>query len=188
MLAMRRRTVVLMVTVGVVLFLGVGMVLASTGYTGPSTNTPQGTGSGSPPSQDPQIKFILDDKMIGTNTADTINTGPGDDLIRAKGGNDTINPGTGNDKVYGGKGDDTIYVADREPEVLVDCGVGFDKVTIDTTGNPTNEITASPPPTASPTPQFEEFDGVVLSPQEAVTCEQVVNRAGAAVGGPPGPP
>src|SRR5215212_4998769 len=156
MLAIRRRTVVLMVTVGVVLLLGVGMVLD--------------TGSGSPPSQDPQIKFILDDKIVGTNTANTIKAGPGDDLILAKGGNDTIYAGPGNDKVYAGKGDDRIYVVDREQEILVNCGAGFDKVTIGTTGNPTNEITALPSPTASPPPQLE-FDGVVISPEKSVTCE-----------------
>ena len=44
--------------------------------------------------------------ILGTNTAQTHNGGPGDDIIWGAGGNDTLNGGGGNDLLIGGAGFD----------------------------------------------------------------------------------
>ena len=67
-------------------------------------------------------------QITGTNAADQIATGAGDDTINSGGGNDTINSGTGNDIINAGEGNDQINNASGLDSV--DGGLGID--TIDT--------------------------------------------------------
>lgn len=48
------------------------------------------------------------DALIGSNTANILTAGAGDDYVDALGGNDTLNGGSGNDRLFGGDGDDTL--------------------------------------------------------------------------------
>jgi RTX calcium-binding nonapeptide repeat (4 copies) len=49
-----------------------------------------------------------DDQIYGSNIADIINAGAGNDTVYGNGGNDTIDGGTGNDIIDGGDGDDIL--------------------------------------------------------------------------------
>ncbi|WP_293875024.1 calcium-binding protein [Sphingomonas sp. UBA978] len=53
-----------------------------------------------------------DDRIYGTNDAETLRAGAGNDWINGRGGNDTIIGGTGNDTLGGGSGNDT-YIFNR---------------------------------------------------------------------------
>ncbi|MBX2865698.1 MAG: CHRD domain-containing protein [Leptolyngbyaceae cyanobacterium MAG.088] len=48
------------------------------------------------------------DTIFGTDAADDIVGGPGDQIIFAKGGDDTLRGGPGNDEIFGENGDDVI--------------------------------------------------------------------------------
>lgn len=50
----------------------------------------------------------LDDTILGTGAADSINGGAGNDVIYGQGGNDTLRGGDGNDALYGMAGDDLL--------------------------------------------------------------------------------
>ncbi|MDB5321032.1 MAG: Hemolysin-type calcium-binding region [Phycisphaerales bacterium] len=49
------------------------------------------------------------DRIIGTDNADTITGGAGNDWIFARGGADVVNGGDGNDVLIGGAGNDTVH-------------------------------------------------------------------------------
>jgi Ca2+-binding RTX toxin-like protein len=49
------------------------------------------------------------DRIIGTDKADSITGGPGNDWIFARGGNDVVNGGDGKDVLIGGAGNDSIH-------------------------------------------------------------------------------
>jgi hypothetical protein len=63
-------------------------------------------------------------KVIGTSANNTIQVGPGEDLLYGRGGNDTIGGGQNNDRLYGGAGND-IVAGNDESDVL-DGGGGQD--------------------------------------------------------------
>lgn len=48
------------------------------------------------------------DRLIGSNSADTINARGGTDFIEGRGGADIISGGAGGDTIYGGEGNDDI--------------------------------------------------------------------------------
>jgi Ca2+-binding RTX toxin-like protein len=73
---------------------------------------------------DPQTS--VDDRVIGSERADTIRTYLGNDTISGMGGNDHILPGGGLDVVFGGAGNDRIDIADRF--LSVDGGAGKDEL------------------------------------------------------------
>ena len=80
------------------------------------------------------------EKLLGTNSADTITGGGladwlygygGSDTLHGNGGNDTIDGGTAADKLYGDVGNDTIYAKDGTKDT-VNGGTGTDKARRDT--------------------------------------------------------
>ena len=71
-----------------------------------------------------------DDVLLGRGGHDTIMGGKGDDRISGGDGNDYIDGGLGLDRIDGGAGSDTILVADGKKDV-VDCGDGNDRVVAD---------------------------------------------------------
>ena len=58
-----------------------------------------------------QAKTIGNDTIIGTNTADIIDGGAGDDTLYGWYGNDTLSGGSGNDTLDGGVGSDTALLS-----------------------------------------------------------------------------
>ncbi len=80
-----------------------------------------------------------EDLIKGLRLADELYGGPGADTLYGNRGGDTILGGSGEDRVYGGYGDDEIDVQDPDPDDpagrgqrdFVDCGPGFDTVTLD---------------------------------------------------------
>ncbi len=80
-----------------------------------------------------------EDVVKGLLLRDALYGGPGADTLYGNRGGDTIYGGYGEDRVYGGYGDDEIYVQDPDPNDpagrgqrdFVDCGPGFDTVTLD---------------------------------------------------------
>jgi hypothetical protein len=68
-----------------------------------------------------------DNRLVGTQRADTINGKGGDDFISGRDGNDTLILGSGEDKVRGGEGSDVINAVD-ESQDLIGCGGGRDRV------------------------------------------------------------
>ncbi len=49
-----------------------------------------------------------DDALVGDETADDLDGGPGDDTVRGEDGNDTLDGDSGNDRLLGGAGNDTL--------------------------------------------------------------------------------
>jgi Ca2+-binding RTX toxin-like protein len=66
------------------------------------------------------------DRIIGTDKADSITGGAGNDWIFARGGNDVVNGGDGNDVLLGGAGNDTIH-GDAGND-LIDGSTGDDSI------------------------------------------------------------
>lgn len=77
-----------------------------------------------------------DDRLIGTNHRDILESGGGDDTILALGGNDYIDPGHGADTVEGGNGDDRIEDGREKapPGGDLDGGEGNDEIQARQTG------------------------------------------------------
>jgi Ca2+-binding RTX toxin-like protein len=72
-----------------------------------------------------------DDKLEGTEIADTIIAYAGDDELHGKGGNDLLSGDDGNDKLFGEAGNDLLYGGldvGRDSDTL-DGGSGIDTVT-----------------------------------------------------------
>jgi Ca2+-binding RTX toxin-like protein len=59
--------------------------------------------------------------MHGGGGADTIDSGPGDDVVYSD---------SGSDRITAGDGDDTIYVNNGTASGIVDCGAGVDAIVI----------------------------------------------------------
>ena len=83
---------------------------------------------------------FFDDTLIGSDTNQKIESGPGDDVIDGRGGddnlyaaegNDSVTGGAGNDLLEGHEGNDVLYAADGENDNLVTCDSGLDVVTVD---------------------------------------------------------
>ncbi len=77
-----------------------------------------------------------DNRLTGTDYADTIKAYGGNDLVRALGGNDRIIGGKGQDHLYGGYGDDHVVGRDLNGRGIgqrdvVDCGPGYDTFAAD---------------------------------------------------------
>jgi Ca2+-binding RTX toxin-like protein len=66
------------------------------------------------------------DRIIGTDKADSITGGAGNDWIFARGGADLINGGEGNDVLLGGAGNDVIH-GDAGND-LIDGSIGDDQI------------------------------------------------------------
>ncbi len=75
------------------------------------------------------------DLMAGTNKADVINTGGGDDWVFGNGGRDEMHVGDGNDVVFGGNGRDTITASSGNNTIFgengadrITTGAGADRI------------------------------------------------------------
>jgi Tol biopolymer transport system component len=71
-----------------------------------------------------------DDRLIGRGGADTLAGGAGDDRLDGGAGNDYVDAGKGFDRVSAGAGSDTVLAADGEPDRIA-CGPGNDRVVAD---------------------------------------------------------
>lgn len=76
-----------------------------------------------PPAPLPGGGTPADDVLIGTSTANTIDGGEGNDIIRSLGGNDTVRGGAGNDVVDGGSAADRLFGNDGDDRLLGGAGV-----------------------------------------------------------------
>lgn len=63
-----------------------------------------------------------DDNLMGTNLADDVWLGIGDDTMTGRGGDDTIRGGFGEDRLEGGDGDDWINAGHDDDYVIGDAG------------------------------------------------------------------
>jgi Ca2+-binding RTX toxin-like protein len=70
----------------------------------------------------------LNNVLLGTAVADTINGLGGADLLQGFGGNDLLNGGTGADVMLGGIGNDTYIVDNSGDFVFEDFNAGIDRV------------------------------------------------------------
>lgn len=64
----------------------------------------------------------------GTNHADRIHTGNGNQTIYARGGNDRVGAGRGNDILYGGKGNDVLFTGKGGAKEAAYGGAGNDRL------------------------------------------------------------
>jgi Ca2+-binding RTX toxin-like protein len=126
---MRKRTILLMATIGAVLLaLCAGVALAVT----PVTNCTAGSTS-----NDPCLGTRGDDGIEGTSGRDVIDSLGGHDVVRAAGGNDTVygrgkqgDPYYYDDELYGDggatdvtqEGDDKLYGGYGNDYLVGDCG------------------------------------------------------------------
>lgn len=62
------------------------------------------------------------DTIFGTDSAETIDAGLGDDFVSAAGGDDTVYGGSGHDTLMGGNGNDTIDGGDGADWLLGEAG------------------------------------------------------------------
>lgn len=60
--------------------------------------------------------------LIGTEDADILDSGAGNDLVEGLGGDDRISGGTGDDEIHGGAGIDAVHGADGADEIHGDAG------------------------------------------------------------------
>jgi Ca2+-binding RTX toxin-like protein len=63
-----------------------------------------------------------DDTIFGTESAETIDAGLGDDFVYAAGGDDTVYGGSGHDTLLGGNGNDTLDGGDGADWLLGEAG------------------------------------------------------------------
>ena len=79
------------------------------------------------------------DRLVGGAKPDRLSGKPGDDSLSGRRGSDFLKGGKDDDTLVGGKGfddlrgaagDDAIRARDGEPDII-DCGEGFDTVTVD---------------------------------------------------------
>jgi Ca2+-binding RTX toxin-like protein len=68
----------------------------------------------------------LANAFTGTDAADNLHAGAGDDLVDGVGGNDTLSGGSGNDSLWGGPGDDSL--SGGEGADVLRSGTGSDLV------------------------------------------------------------
>jgi Ca2+-binding RTX toxin-like protein len=73
---------------------------------------------------------VGNDRIIGTERADTLVGGDGDDRLRGRAGNDVLVGGAGADTVAGGAGRDDIFINDSEADVA-SGGPGADGIVDD---------------------------------------------------------
>jgi hypothetical protein len=87
-----------------------------------------------------------DDILKGTDIANGIGGGAGNDLIDGRGGDDLLNGEAGNDTLIGGPGVDDIEGGDGDDTLRLDNPVGqYDRLTLCSAGNDTVVgVTASP--------------------------------------------
>lgn len=71
-----------------------------------------------------------DDQLFGLGGSDTLPGGGGNDRIDGGDGNDYIDPGKGVDRVSAGAGSDTVVAIDGEVD-RISCGAGNDRVVAD---------------------------------------------------------
>jgi Ca2+-binding RTX toxin-like protein len=68
-----------------------------------------------------------DDRITGSNLANDLRGGAGNDTLNGGDGNDALTGGTGNDITNGGNGDDTIYAGGTDAQYdTIDGGAGTD--------------------------------------------------------------
>ena len=75
----------------------------------------------------------------------SVEGGPGSDRVYGGAGDDYIGEGYygGVDRIYGGAGNDTIYAQDQTSAAdIIDCGDGFDRVTVNGDYNTTKDVVA----------------------------------------------
>lgn len=70
------------------------------------------------------------DRLIGRESRDDISGGDGNDWEQGGSGPDLLHGGPGRDRLEGGAGADRVQAADGSP-VIIECGGGFDTVTLD---------------------------------------------------------
>lgn len=71
--------------------------------------------------------------------------GPGKDRVYGGLGNDSLGEGydSSTDRLYGGDGNDTIYAQDLSSAAdIINCGAGFDRVTVNGDFNTTKDVVA----------------------------------------------
>ena len=73
------------------------------------------------------------DTITGSDDANMIATGSGDDTVAAAGNNDVIDAGSGNDTVDAGSGDDTIVATVGDGDDVIDGGDGCDTLDMSAT-------------------------------------------------------
>jgi Ca2+-binding RTX toxin-like protein len=119
-LLMRRRVLLIMVTMGLgVLLLGGGVALADTidGTSGPDDLV--GT------DKDDVIHASGGaDYVSGLAAADVLYAGAGNDTVVGREGNDRIYGNTGSDTLVGEEGNDSINSAGDQTKDVVKCGIG----------------------------------------------------------------
>lgn len=110
------------------------------------------------------------DYANGGNGNDYVYGGPGDDLsVEGGNGRDRVFAGKGNDyigagydsstdRLYGGDGNDTIHAQDLSsaPDII-DCGAGFDRVTVNGDFNSTKDVVAANCERVTPDPYGPVF-------------------------------
>ncbi len=79
------------------------------------------------------------DTLTGSDQADQIFGGDGDDLVKAQGGNDTVRGGTGANHLQGGTGDD-LYLLDATSSDLAIEAVGEGNDTVDASAAGADQI------------------------------------------------
>jgi large repetitive protein len=117
---MRRRALLIMVTMGLgVLLLGGGVALADTidGTSGPDDLI--GTDQ-----EDVIHASGGADYVSGLAAADLIYAGAGNDTVVGREGDDRINGNTGSDTLFGNESNDTINSAGDGVKDVVKCGIG----------------------------------------------------------------
>jgi Ca2+-binding RTX toxin-like protein len=117
---MRRRALLIMVTMGLgVLLLGGGVALADTidGTSGPDDLV--GTDQ-----EDVIHASGGADYVSGLAAADLIYAGAGNDTVVGREGNDSIYGNTGSDTLFGNESNDTINSAGDGVKDVVKCGIG----------------------------------------------------------------
>ena len=71
---------------------------------------------------------LTSDDLVGTDFADTIATGLGNDQLYGRGGNDVLDGGRGADRLDGGLGNDTFFIDNISDKVVEANGAGVDIV------------------------------------------------------------
>ncbi|MEW8309346.1 MAG: calcium-binding protein, partial [Candidatus Thiodiazotropha endolucinida] len=69
---------------------------------------------------------VLDENILGTEEADEIDAGNGDDVVHADDGNDQVHGNAGNDQLFGEGGNDTLYGDEGNDRLL--GGDGLDRL------------------------------------------------------------
>jgi Ca2+-binding RTX toxin-like protein len=78
------------------------------------------------------IGTSFDDFLWGTDSANTLTAGGGNDYLRGFGGNDVLIGGEARDIMFGDAGDDTLFIGDGND--IADGGAGYDWLDFSDTG------------------------------------------------------